>query len=164
MKTSLFYPMVRRTSNSWQNLQLGGGWGRWTLGGGAGLATAGCLGPVFDATFMVVVVKVEGEAGGATRIAKDKITPASSMNTLFHEQVRQATHGLDAVMSFSHLPPQSQRSSSDGKPSPHRQCDAAPELQGYRGRIHREIYDTHTQTVMVGAISKVAPTNIHVCT
>ena len=79
LKNSLFYPPIWGTANSWQNLQLGGGWGRWTLGGGAGLATAGCLGPVFDATLMEVVVKVEGEAGGA--IAKDKITARSSMNT-----------------------------------------------------------------------------------
>ena len=53
------------------------------------MATAGCLGPVFDATLMLVVVKVEGEAGGA--IAKDKITPGSSKNTLFHKQVKQLT-------------------------------------------------------------------------
>ena len=35
------------------------------MGGGAGLATAGCLGPVFDATLILVVVKVAGVAGGA---------------------------------------------------------------------------------------------------
>lgn len=60
---------IKKGTISWyidEHSQLGGSWGRCTEGGGAGLATAGCFGPVFDPTFMVVVVKVDGDEGGAT--------------------------------------------------------------------------------------------------
>ena len=48
------------------NSQAGGGWADCTVGGGAGLLKGAVLGPLLEATFIEVVLKVLGLEDGAT--------------------------------------------------------------------------------------------------